>query len=43
MFCPVMDNAYGDLSMLMYWADTVYNFPTYAGTVSPVTLPSVRV
>lgn len=28
-----MDNAYGDLQMLMLWADTVYYFPTYGSTV----------
>lgn len=25
----VMDGGYGDLDMLMMWADTVYNFPNY--------------
>ncbi len=28
-----MDNAYGDLSMLMTWADTCYFFPTYEANV----------
>ena len=29
-----MDNAYGDLDMLMFWADTVYYFPTYSSQVT---------
>jgi len=37
-----MDNAYGDLDMLMFWADTVYFFPTYLvqGFVCKTNLPA---